>query len=258
MTYSVIYTPEGKPINAVVNVRDISKQREVENLREAFLSMLGHEIQTPLSIIKGYASTLAVSDSNWDPETLRNSLQEIETEADRLSNIMNKLILASQITAGMPILAKEEVRLSSLIEKVVRRLQTRTNIHVFEIDCEPNLPPVLADPALIEEVLVNLIDNAIKYSPKGGKITITGRNCSEGVKVSVADEGIGIPKEDKAHIFERFHRTNRSIVKNVKGIGLGLYICKSIIEAHGGKIEVASELGKGSQFTFTLPLGKSA
>jgi signal transduction histidine kinase len=140
----------------------------------------------------------------------------------------------------------------------VRRLQTRTGIHTFEIDCEPDLPPVLVDPALIEEVLVNLIDNAIKYSPKGGKITVIGRSCSEGVKVTVADEGIGIPKEDMAHIFERFHRTNRSVVKKVNGIGLGLYICKSIIEAHGGKIEVTSELGKGSQFTFILPLGNSA
>jgi two-component system sensor histidine kinase KdpD len=125
--------------------------------------MLGHEIQTPLSIIKGYTSTLAESDGNWDPETLRNSLQVIEAESDRLSNIMNKLILASQITAGMPALVKEQVQLSSLIEKVVRRLQTSTSIHTFEIDCEPDLPPVLVDPALIEEVLVNLIDNAIKY-----------------------------------------------------------------------------------------------
>jgi len=256
MTYSVVYAPEGKPINAVVNVRDISELREVENLRETFLSMLGHELQTPLSIIKGYTSTLARGDSNWDPETLHKSLQAIETESDRLSNIMNKLLLASRIAAGTPALTKEQVHLSSLARKVVRRLQAMSSIHTFEIDCEPDLPPVLADPALIEEVLTNLIENAIKYSPNGGNITVTGRSSSEKIRVTVADEGIGIPKEDMERIFERFQRTNRSVVKKVKGIGLGLYICKSIIEAHGGRIEVASEVGKGSRFTFSLPLGQ--
>ncbi|MFQ6122641.1 MAG: histidine kinase dimerization/phospho-acceptor domain-containing protein, partial [Dehalococcoidales bacterium] len=147
MTYSVVYTPEGKPINAVINVRDISKLREVENLRETFLSMLGHELQTPLSIIKGYTSTLARSDSKWDPETLRNSLQVIETESDRLSSVMNKLILASRIAAGTPILTKEEVLLSSLVGKVVRHLQVMTTAHSFQVEFEPDFPPVYADPA---------------------------------------------------------------------------------------------------------------
>ena len=254
MTYSVVYTPEGKPINAVINVRDISKVREVENLRETFLSMLGHELQTPLSIIKGYASTLARSDSKWDLEMLHNSLQVIEAESDRLSNIMNKLLLASRIATGTPTLTKEEVQLSSIVEKIVRRLQVMTTTHSFEVEFEPDFPPVYADPALIEEMLTNLIDNAIKYSPKGGKITISGRNIGKEVRVTVADEGIGIPKEDMEHIFERFQRTDRSVVKKVKGIGLGLYICKSIVKAHGGRIEVASKVGKGSQFTFILPL----
>ena len=257
MTYSVVYTPEGKPINAVINVRDISKLREVEDLRETFLSMLGHELQTPLSIIKGYTSTLARSDSNWDLETLRNSLQVIEAETDRLSSIMNKLLLASRIAAGTPVLTKEPVQLSSLIDKVVRRLRAMTSIHTFKVDCEPDLPPVLADPALMEEVLTNLIDNAIKYSPEGGKITITGRSSGEEIRVTIADQGIGIPEEDMERIFERFQRTDRRVVKKVKGVGLGLYICKAIIEAHRGRIEVASKVDEGSQFTFTLPLEPS-
>jgi PAS domain S-box-containing protein len=257
MTYSVVYTPEGKPINAVINVRDISKLREVENLRETFLSMLGHELQTPLSIIKGYTSTLARSDSKWDLEALHNSLQAIEAESDRLSSIMNKLLLASRIAAGTPALTMEEVQLSSLIGKVVRRLQAMTTVHSFQIEFEPDFPPVYADPALMEEVLTNLIDNAIKYSPKGGKITISGRNVGKEVRVTVADEGIGIAKEDMERIFERFQRTDRSLVRKVKGIGLGLYICKSIIEAHEGRIEVATRVGNGSQFTFTLPLEQS-
>jgi len=254
MTYSVVYNPEGKAINAVVNVRDISKLREVENLRETFLSMLGHELQTPLSIIKGYTSTLARSDGNWDPEILHDSLQVIEAESDRLSGIMNKLLLASRIAVGTPVLAKEEVQLPPLARKMVRRLQAMTTAHSFQVDFEPDFPPVYADPALMEEVLTNLIDNAIKYSPHGGKITVTGESSGEKVRVTVADEGIGVSKEDMERLFERFQRTDRSEVKNVKGVGLGLYICRSIIEAHGGSIEVASKGDKGSQFTFTLPL----
>jgi signal transduction histidine kinase len=167
---------------------------------------------------------------------------------------MNKLLLASRIAAGTPTLAREEVQLSSLVGKVVRHLQAMTTIHNFQIEFELDFPTVYADPALIEEVLTNLIDNAIKYSPKGGKITISGRKTGKEVGVTVADEGIGIPKEDMERIFERFQRTDRSVVRKVKGIGLGLYICKSIIEAHGGRIEVASKVGKGSQFTFILPL----
>jgi len=254
MAYSVVYTPEGRPLNAVVNVRDISRIREMENLRETFLSMLGHELQTPLSIIKGYTSTLTRSDSSWDPATLRKSLQVIETESDRLSNLTNKLLLASRIASGMSMLTKEPVQLSSLTAKVVRRLQVLTASHSFQIEFEPDFPPVSADPALLEEVLTNLVENAIKYSPDGGKIAIMGKSTEKEVSITVADEGIGLSREDIKHIFERFQRTERSLVRRVKGTGLGLYICKSVIEAHGGNISVASEAGKGSQFTFTLPL----
>lgn len=253
MVYSILRTQEGKPINAVVNVRDISKLKEVENLRETFLSMLGHELQTPLAIIKGYTSTLSQMDGNWDGETLRQGLQAIEAESDRLSNVMNKLLLASRISAGMPVLAREPVQLESAAAKVVRRYSAVTANHTFEIDFETGFPAVLADPALIEEVLTNLVENAIKYSPDGGRVIISGRYNENEVRVSVTDEGIGIPRQDIKQIFERFHRTNRNQVQKIKGIGLGLYICKSIIEAHGGKIEVNSEMGKGAQFSFVLP-----
>jgi PAS domain S-box-containing protein len=254
MIYSVVHTPEGRPLNAVVNVRDMSRIREMENLRETFLSMLGHEFQTPLSIIKGYANTLARSDGSWDQASLRKSLQVIEGESDRLSNLTNKLLLASRIATGMSALNKETVQLPSLAGKVVRRLQVLTNSHSFQVEFEPDFPPVTADPALLEEVLTNLVENAIKYSPGGGRITVLGKSTEKDVSVTVADEGVGISGEDMKHIFERFQRIDRSFVRRVKGVGLGLYICKSIIEAHGGNISVASEEGKGSKFSFTLPL----
>ena len=258
MVYSVVRSRDrGQPLRAVINVRDITRLREVENLRSAFLSMLGHELQTPLSIIKGYTGTLARSDARWNKKTLRNGLQVIEEECDRLSKLVNRLLLASRIETRTVTLKKEEVQLPTLAGKVVRRLEATTDNHTFGIDFDPDFPAVHADPDRMEEVITNLVDNAIKYSPRGGKITITGKADSANVKLTVADEGIGISGRDLEHIFERFRRGDNSQVKKVRGMGLGLYICKSIIEAHGGKIEISSELGKGSRFTFTLPLQES-
>lgn len=258
MVYSIIRSPSGKAISAVVNVRDVSQVRQLENLRETFLSMLGHELQTPLSIIKGYANTLSRSDSHWNEETVQQGLQVIEEESDRLSKIVNRLLLASRISTGTSPLRKEPIQLPSIANKVARRLQAVTSAHTFEFDFQSDFPSVLADPELIEEVLTNLVENAIKYSPEGGKIRLSGSLAGKMVRVSVSDEGVGIPAEELPHIFERFHRLKNSSAQATKGIGLGLYICKSIIEAHGGTIEASSQPGKGSLFTFSLPLGQGA
>jgi len=258
MVYSIVRSPEGQPLNAVVNVRDISRLREIENLRSTFLSMLGHELQTPLAIIKGYTSTLARNDGRWDEDRVREGLGVIEEECDRLSKVMNGLLIASRIEAGALVLQREPVHLPSLAGKVVRKLQPVTTIHTFEVDFGPDFPAVAGDPARIEDVLTNLVDNAMKYSPSGGKITVAGEVSDGHVAVTVSDQGIGIPLRDVERVFERFYRVDSSLVQKVRGAGLGLYICKYIVEAHGGRIGVTSEVGKGSQFTFTLPLRQSA
>ena len=162
--------------------------------------------------------------------------------------------MASRISTGTSVLKKEPVELSALANKVVRRLQTMTSSHSFEVDFESSFPPVPVDPELIEEVLANLVENAIKYSPGGGKITISGSHDAKQVNITISDEGMGIPAEEIEHIFERFHRVDKGPARAIKGLGLGLYLCKTIIDAHGGIIEVSSQPGKGSRFTFTLPL----
>jgi PAS domain S-box-containing protein len=254
MAYSLVRSADGKPINAVVNVRDISKFREMENFRETILSMLGHELQTPLAIIKGYTSTLTRSDAKWDMETFQQGLQVIEEESDRLSQVMNKLILASRLSAGVLKLNKEPIQLVSLVNKIIHRLSNIAHLHRFAVDFEADFPEVIVEPQLMEQVLTNLIDNAIKYSPKGGQVTVSGKKVENQVRVSVADEGVGIPVEDMEHLFERFHRVEKGHPQKIQGTGLGLYICKSIIEAHGGKLEALSRSGHGSEFIFTLPL----
>lgn len=254
MVYSIVRDLEGRPLNAVMNVRDTTRLREVENMRSAFLSMLGHELQTPLSIIKGYTSTLAQSDSKRDRETLLQGLITIEEESDRLSKIVNRLLLASRIEAGLHTPQRELVDLRVLAKRVVRRLQASTNIHTFDIDFEPRFPSVVADPEQMGEALTNLVDNAIKYSPSGGTIAIMGKASDGQIEITVADEGIGIAVRDLERIFERFHRVDSSLASKVQGAGLGLFICKSIIEAHGGTIWADSKLGTGSRFTFTIPI----
>ncbi len=189
MVYSVA---TGRAHGAVINVRDIKRLREVENLRSAFLSMLGHELQTPLSIIKGYTSTLARSDAKWNKKTLREGLQVIEEECDRLSKLVNRLLLASRIESRTVTLEKEPIQLSAMANKVVRRLESVTSIHRFEVDFADDFPEVYADPDRMEEVLTNLVDNAIKYSPKGGGIAVTGRAKGDSVEVTVTDKGIGV------------------------------------------------------------------
>lgn len=254
LVYSIVRSPEGQPLNAVVNVRDISRIRETENLRSVFLSMLGHQLQTPLSIIKGYANTLARSDGHWDEATLRQSFEAIEEETDRLSQLMNRLLLASRLETGELALHPEPVQLEALADRVVRRSQAMTDQHTFFVSFPPDFPAVSADPALLEEALINLVDNAIKYSPQRGIISIKGRASQQGVALTVADQGIGIPWWETRRIFERFHRGQDWLTQRTRGLGLGLYICNAIVTAHGGSIEVTSEIGKGSQFTIVLPL----
>jgi PAS domain S-box-containing protein len=254
LLYSIVRSPEGKPLNAVVNVRDISKMREAESFKETLLSMLGHELQTPLSIIKGYTSTLLRVEGKWDEETIRQGLQVIGEETDRLSKVMNKLLLASRLSAGAIRLEKELVQLSTLARQVIRRMGSISLKHNFVVDFKDDFPGVVVEPQLMEEVLTNLVENAIKYSPGAGKVTIAGEYNQDSVKVSVIDEGMGIPPEDLGRLFQKFQRVDKGASRKIQGTGLGLYICKAVIEAHGGKLEVSSQVGKGSRFSFTLPL----
>lgn len=253
MLYSIVYDADGQPLNAVVNIRDITRVRETESLRSMFLAMLGHELQTPLSIIKGYANTLVRQGGRWEELTLRQGLQVIEEESDRLSQLISRLLLASRLEGGALTLQREPVQLAYLTQKVVDRIEAMATSHVFTVDFPPGLPTVSADPALLEEVLINLVDNAVKYSPQGGDVFITGQVTDTHVSVTVADQGIGVPPWEAAHLFERFSRGTNEVTQTTRGMGLGLYVCHSIVTAHGGRMEVTSEMKKGSQFTFVLP-----
>ena len=253
VTASCVRSAKGEPVNGILNVRDITREREQEEQRSTFISVISHELQTPIAIIKGYASTLARTDAMLDPEALRSRLLAVEEEADRLNKLVGNLLYASRIQAGGLQMEIAPLDLARLVQGVVRRLRAKSPDCSVTLDIPPQLPTVMADRDRIEEVLQNLLDNAIKYSPEHPSLKVSCRATGDEVIVSVSDAGIGISLRDQEQIFHRFQRVGNHLTPTLPGAGLGLYICRAIVEAHGGHIWVESTLHEGSTFSFSLP-----
>jgi PAS domain S-box-containing protein len=253
ITYSVLRTPNGRLLEAIANVRDITRMKEAEEAKSTFFSIVSHELKTPVAIIKGYASTLRREDAQWEPQTLRHGLQVIEEESDRLDQHISSLLEASRIQAGGLRLNLAPMEIVSLAHKLVEEFRTQTDQHTFQVEFSADFPTVWVDYERIRMVLANLLSNAIKYSPRGGTIRVGGWAEIDRAVVYVADQGIGIPASDVPQIFDRFYRVDNRLSRTTAGAGLGLYLCKAIVEAHGGDIWVHSEPGQGSTFFFSLP-----
>jgi PAS domain S-box-containing protein len=251
--YSPQHNEDGNLVSVIANVRDVSRLREAEELKNTLLSVISHELKTPVSIIKGYAGTLGRQDADWDQATLTEGLAIIEEEADKLNELINNLLDASRLQAGGLKLQFAYLDLPSMAEKAVDKFRTQVDRHTFSVNFPPNFPPVKGDYERIREVLSNLISNAIKYSPDGGLIRIGGQVETHAVRVYVSDEGVGIPATEQERIFDRFARVDNSLSRQTPGAGLGLFLVKSVIEGHGGRVWVESQPGHGATFYFTLP-----
>jgi PAS domain S-box-containing protein len=261
VTASSVRSSKDEVIGGILTLRDITREREEEERRSTFISVISHELQTPIAIIKGYASTLARADAPLDQQLLRRRLQAVEEEADRLNKLVSNLLYASRIQAGGLQMEIAPLDLSRLIQRVALRLRVKSPGVTVRLDLAPNLPTVMADRDRIEEVLENLLDNAVKYSPHRRVITVAARPTSDEVIVSVSDEGMGISLRDQEEIFERFRQAGGHAggqARATQGAGLGLYICRAIVEAHGGHIRVESVLHQGSTFSFSLPREQKA
>lgn len=254
ITYAPLFTAEGKLANIIANIRDITNFRRAQEMQNVFISTISHELRTPVALIKGYASTLNRDDVKWDADVVRQSVQVIEEEADRLADLIEDLLTASKIQAERSVnLQLGNVRLDQLAERSLERISTQSQIHEFVMSFQEDFPCVQGDAKKLRQVIDNLLTNAIKYSPQGGTITIGGRYDADQVTLFVRDEGEGIPETEKDRIFERFYRVDGKLTTKTKGTGLGLYLVRAIIEAHGGRIHVKSQPGQGSTFFFTLP-----
>lgn len=253
VTYSAIRDEEDRLVNILVDIHDITRFREAEELKSTFISVITHELKTPVALIKGYASTLLREDAQWDPETAREMVQVIDEESDRLNRLINNLLDVSRIEAGALKLEYSDVDLPKMARRLVEGYALQSDRHRFLVDFVEGFPLVPADEERIRQVLSNLIGNAVKYSPDGGTIRIGGWYDDQEVTVYVADEGIGIPAGEEERVFEPFHRVDSSLRRRTQGAGLGLYLVKALVEAHGGRVWVRSEEGKGATFFFTLP-----
>lgn len=251
ITYAPLISTEGVLLNVIATIRDITRFRQAEELKSTFISIISHELKTPVALIKGYVSTLRREDARWDRSIVDESLAVIEDESDRLSLLIENLLDASRLHAGGMALKRSDVLISELAKRLAERFSTQTESHTILTNFPSDFPVVLADENRIQQVLNNLISNAIKYAPQG-EITISGQVRPEMVIICVSDQGPGIAHDDIPHVFDRFYRAP-DMAKNTQGAGLGLYLTRSIIEAHGGHIWVNPESDQGARICFSIP-----
>lgn len=225
-----------------------------ERLKSEAVSFLAHEMRTPLTSIKGYATTLLLEEATFSEEKQREFIKRIDEECDTLVNLIHDLLESSIMDAGLMALEREPVMLPRLVEEIVHDFIEHNPKHRFLIDFPESFPLVQADPDRLAQVLSNLLENAVKYSPRGGLIIVQGELRPHEAVVSVADQGIGIAPEHLNRLFEKFFRVKDGPSRGTVGSGLGLPIARTIVESHGGRIWAESRLGEGSIFYFALPL----
>lgn len=230
------------------------KIRLLEGFRRDFVANISHELRTPLSVIKGYAETL--SESRLDPQAAASFLKVIHDHTDRMIRMVENLLELSRLENVGPLRASDRISLPEFFRDLHERFQTRLERHhlSWEVEAAPSPESLEVDRGLLEMIFNNLIDNAVKFTDPGGRITIQTTRQGETVRFCVSDTGIGIPPKEKERIFQRFHRAHKDRGRESGGTGLGLAIVKHAIQSLGGKIWVESDVGKGSKFFFTLPL----
>jgi len=249
----VVATPLSGDGGCLAHIQDLTELRRLEMIRQDFISNISHELRTPIASVKALAETLNEG-AVEDPSVAKDFLSRINAEADKLAQMVQELGELSRIESGEAPLQIRSINIAEAIGHAVDRLRAQADRAELKLDIDspPTLPEVLADEARVEQVLVNLIHNAIKFTPSGGRISISAKAKDNDIMVSVADTGIGIPPDDLPRIFERFYKADKS--RTGGGTGLGLAIAKHIVEAHDGRIWAESVEGKGSNFNFTLPL----
>lgn len=244
---------------AVLVLHDISDLRRLERVRRDFVANVSHEFKTPLTAIQGFAETL-LGGALDDAEHRTRFVEIIRDHSVRLARLTDDLLKLSQIEAGRLELELRPVEIAELADACAETLKFRAGKknHEIEVRCDADLPLVMADASRLREVLINLMENAVQYTPPGGHIEVRAEQQNGMVDVTVADNGIGIPQADQERIFERFYRVDTARSREAGGTGLGLSIARHIVEAHGGDIWVESAVGQGSRFHFSVPVVKES
>ena len=258
-TFSPVHDPGvPEPVLALAILRDITQQKEIEQMQRDFVSIVSHELRAPLTAIKGFAKTLVLKDEELAPETRREFLSTVNEQAERLARLVDDLLQVSRIDSKRVRVEWTELAIDDLVRELMGQFHSKWGSRRIQIDAEPGLPPVRGDQPKLEEVLINLIDNALKYSPDGTPVRVTARTVGDEIEVAIEDRGIGIAPEDVAQLFQKFQRITTPATRDIGGTGLGLYIVKGLVEAHGGRVWVESVPGTGSTFAFTMPRARAA
>lgn len=227
---------------------------EMNRLKDDFVASVSHELRTPLTSIQGYVKTLLRPDVEFDPSDQRSFLETIERQSGRLHRLIEDLLVVARLESNKMSALMAPVMLQRTSEHVVEELRDRVGDHNFVVDFAPDFPVIQSDEGKIHQIVSNLVDNALKYAPESPEITIRGTRDGDGVKVSVLDQGHGIPAELHERIFDRFYQVDSSMTRAVGGTGLGLYICKSLATALGGRLWLESSNESGSTFSLWIPM----
>jgi len=247
---------EGRVVASRSMVVDISERKKLDQLKDDFIGLVSHELRSPMTVITGAINTALTEAERLSPEETRQLLKDAALEAELLSNILGNLLELSRVQANRLFLHTEPIDIRRVVQDAVEGIKRQSSAHQFMVSLPRKLPPVYADPLRLERILYNLLENAVKYSPQGGKIRVSVRLQEENLAIGVSDQGIGISPSDQTKLFAPFQRLEEFRPEGARGVGLGLLVCRRLVEAHGGRIWVESELGRGSTFFFTLPLSQ--
>ncbi len=248
-----LFDADGRVRGSVAVGTDISEQRQAITMKDEFIGMVSHELRTPLTVVMGAIQT--ATSEGVSAQEQRDLLADAAWGAETMADIVENLLELSRWQSNRLTLSTKLMSIGPVVNSIVQRLSGKSAHHKMTVDMPAGLAQVPADQTRIERILDNLIDNAVKYSPNGGEIAVSARQRANEVVVSVSDQGIGIAAEDSRKLFQPFGRLNAAVPGTaLKGLGLGLVVCKRLVEAHGGRIWVESEPGKGSTFSFALPL----
>jgi PAS domain S-box-containing protein len=242
---------DARIVRTIAVVRDIGRRKRIDMAKSEVISAVAHELRSPLTSVKGFTSTLLLRWDRFDDEAKKRLLATINSDADRVTRLIGELLDVSRLEAGRLQLARRMVRIGDIASRVVERIRPRAEHHEIAYAFPDQFPEVYADSDKIEQVLTNLVENAVKYTD-GGLIKVEGKLVDSMVAVTVSDEGKGISAENRYQVFSKFFRDGAQV--DNPGTGLGLYISKGLVEAHGGRIWVENGSNGGAVFTFTIPL----
>jgi len=247
---------EGQTVSgAVILFRDITELRQTEAMRRDFIANVSHELRTPLSILRGYLETL-LENPKQPPAELLRIFEVMERHSNRLNLLVDDVLSLARLEGSGVALDRTTVRPATFLRDIMRDWEKKfaaKNLQT-EVDVSDDLPPLRADEGRLQEIVYNLLDNAVKYSRPGGRIIVRAERIGETITLTVSDDGVGIPARDLPRIFERFYRADQARHRDLGGTGLGLSIVKHIAQLHGGTVEAESELGRGTTVRVHLPM----